>query len=254
MIIEAAPAFDTQYAREPGVHAFVTRDGTPVTAVAAHTWEDFATSMSELPPTSGYIISPELITAPWEIEGLAGRKQEIAERVNVVRQLSEQQPEALIMLGTPTVDDVGVTRNSLALIQDGESRGYVDKRGIMWLRHVRLFSREKRLQGDLLSPQHAALICSDMVTAPGESISPHTETLLASTTWAVPRPLGSTSRVSDEVRFKQTLEKTMAKLFTKYPGLQEVITVDKALPNSELKPYTAHFKRIDVTQPHETHV
>lgn len=105
----------------------------------------------------------------------------------------------------------------------------------------------------------AALICSDIISAATEGLSPYSSgrelllatadvsTLLVSSTWAVPG--FPTSDLDPETRYKGALEEVVRGLFKGYPHLQEVITVDKVPPDSPVAPYTSQFKRTAINNP-----
>ena len=246
--------FTAQYERSVGLHNFTTVDSTPVAAVAVPTWEEFQQTLVDLPPTKGYVISPELITSPGYLTEIENRATEIQERTDEIQALSKQQPDALILLGTATFDrDNSLVRNSLAVISDGETRGYIDKRGGMLPLENQIFSKQPRQQATLLSAGHTALICSDIIWAmsfgrsdrkKNDWIPPHVETLLVSSCWAVPQSEGPTSPSLNEERFKDALERTIRKLFERYHNLKEVVMVDRVIPDSQVEPYTAQFRRV----------
>jgi hypothetical protein len=242
------------YRREPGIHRFTLSDNTPVTAIAEPSWERFQEAFSTLPATSGYIISPELITSPLALNETRASKAEIQAKVDIVRELSSEHPDAHILLGSASFDDEDTMRNSLHVIVDGHIRGFIDKRGIMWPVEGREFSRKLRLQSELKSIGHSALVCSDLITAlsfglgervpkKDEYISPAAETLLVSSCWAVPQYDHLNTPRSGDERFLGPLERTITGIFQGYPNLKEVVMVDRAMPISETSPYTAHFKR-----------
>jgi hypothetical protein len=241
--------FEARYDRSIGVHDYMTQDGTAVTAVAQPNWETFVNAFRDLSPTEGYIISPELITAPADLADIKGQQTEIEDRVETMREMSVAQPDATILLGTPSRDNKGLLRNSLVVIRNGNLDGHIDKQGPMWPDEAELFSRRVRPQATLIGAGHAAVICSDMITASvlGPALySPahsNTETMLVSSMWAIPRLKGPDTPAAHEVRFKTALEKTVGMLMLIRPNLREVIMVDRAVQGSTVQPFSAHFKR-----------
>lgn len=215
--------------------------------------------MRELSPATGYVLSPELITAPYALQAVRSRMTEVQQRIDTVKKLSEDHPEASILLGTPTLGDDGLMRNSLAVISQGRINGHIDKRGVMSAAEEREFTRQVRPQ-TALRTGHAALICSDIIAAAAygratEShtfdngwLRPDTTTLLVSSCWAVPQFRTASTPASDEERFGGALKRTIGNLFSGYPNLEEIIVVDRALPFSSAGPYTGQFSRLD--KPH----
>lgn len=249
--------YSTEYKRGADKYDFTTVDNTPVTALSFNTWEDYYESLKTSAfPDSGYVVSPELITLPPVINGPRGQLlMKIQERVLMVREISLKSPNSLFLLGTPTIDDSAVVRNSLVAIKDGGITGYIDKRVLMWPDEMAEFSTKPRTQAGLLKIGHAALICSDIISA----ISPYelcdtkmqnkllfadTSTLIASCCWAVSRGENEFTNKNQEERFGGALEYTVGKLFEEYKNLKDIIIVDRSMPISTVESYTAQFKRI----------
>lgn len=242
--------YASDYRPEAGEHVFTTSDSVRVTAIAHPTWERFRDTAVNLPPTEGYIISPELITSIYPLDQIRDYYAQIIERVETVTELSEQHPKALILLGTATVDEEGVMRNSLAAISQGRVEGYIDKRGILSFSEAEVFSTKRREQATLLSLGHSALVCSDIMSVGWRRglVSSTTETLLISSCWAVPQFETPNAPTSHEERFKKPLETTVSGLFRALPRLREVIIVDRALITDEtdvkVTQFTGHFSRV----------
>jgi len=246
--------YSVDYKRSPGNYEFITKDGTPVLAMAFPDWDGFSKSLSSChEDNSGYIISPELITMPSSLDEIRMNMDTINDRIREVQDLSKNVPNSLILLGTPTLDGNDELRNSLAVIKDGQINGYIDKRGAMWPDEEKEFSSNLREQSKLKSLGHTALICSDLVTAMaygcedetsrGDWIPSDAETLFVSSCWAIPQYNGINTPKSYEDRFKGGLEKVVSSIFSDYSNLKEVIMVDREAPKKLVDPYIAHFKR-----------
>ena len=246
--------YEAHYDRDPGVYHYSTEGGMPVYALALPTWEELEQSLGELSPMNGYVVTPELITLPVAVEEIDGMAREIEDRIAKTIELSQLHPDATILLGTPTIDEAGVIRNSLAIVSRGELVGYIDKRGIAWEEEARVFSRSPRSQASL-EAGYAALICSDIITAAAcgrftkaqtdsrNLLGAEAKTLVVSSCWAVPRYEDLFVSATDERRYSEALERSVSDLFMAYPELQEVIMVDRATTDSSVLPYTGHFKR-----------
>lgn len=244
--------FTSDYRRESGIHDFYAHDGTAVTSLSAANWEEFSDLLASTEPRSGYYITPELITTPLPLEEIPDSLPLAGERVEAVVSLSRQHPDATILLGTPSVDDAGTVRNSLAVIKDGELRGHIDKRGTMWPEESRLFSRELRSQNPLINVGHAVVICSDVVSTYMAADRPDSSrrlpetvnTLLVSSTWAIPRSeaFGVASPHPPEERFRGTLERAVTSLFKAYPSLSRVIFTDRTPQGGTTRPFNAQFE------------
>lgn len=247
---ESTRSVSADYRRRAGTHYFSTVDGVPVAAISAPNWEDFTGELEALPEASGYVLTPELMTATGNLADIPQKFPEIDARVAAVRSISHRHPDATVLLGTPTLDSNGRIRNSLAVIQDGKVGGYIDKRGLMWPEEERLFSAPHRQQARLRSLGHSALICSDMINAsvvapPSRNalLTSDTKTLLVGSNWAIPRSEDFCTPDSYEERFGGALTTTVDRLFLGHPNLEEVIMADRAVEGSGKAPFTAHFRR-----------
>jgi hypothetical protein len=251
---------EAEYRRYHGVHEFELNDGTTVTSLSFPSWEEYIMALSHLPPTEGYIVSPELITSTVDFPEILSMQEQIDDRVEQVRVISENHPKATLILGAATVDGKGTRRNSLIVINSGSIGGSIDKRGIMWPMEGAVFERSLRPQAPLRKVGHAALICGDIQSAAAwgrvqgnpqfKLLEPNSEVVLVGSCWAYPvaeyfpgmRPSGT--GVGDG-RYKPPLETVIRRLFSAFPLLKDVVMSDRTIPGvSGTPPYNAHFKRI----------
>jgi hypothetical protein len=250
---------EVDYRRHHGVHHYDLADGTPVTSLSYPTWEEFEIVLGSLPSTSGYITSPELITATVPLEDMPQMQAEIEARVKHVQQISLDHPEATVLLGSANVDEFGIPRNSLVVINGGKIEGHFDKRGSMWPPERRVFSRTDRPQAILRSAGHSALVCSDIGSAGrwGINASPEfnlvgaaKESVLVGSCWAYPvaemfpgmRPSGDGK---GDGRYRPPLEDSIVALFQSHTDIKEVVMTDRTIPGvSNTPPYNAHFTRV----------
>ncbi len=258
-----------RYVREHGVHQFRAANGMQVTGISEPTWEDFEAVLDGLPPTDGYIISPELITSPVPLDQVAGMQKTIEDRTEWVREISERHPWARVLLGTATFDPVEkLPRSSVLAFSGGKEIGRQHKISAVRGEHE-LFHND----WDIEKPDTAVdndsqrlLICSDMAAAAtigflaekpdyaaiserkDRIISPAARTLIAVNCWAVPiseREITVSPRAIESA-CQGLLDDTTRKIFDSFPGLKEIITVDRAIPDLGTRPFNAHFKRLSI--------
>jgi hypothetical protein len=242
---------EIDYKRSPGLHRFDLVDGTPLDAIAVSTWEEFERIFTELEPTNGYIISPELITSPVPIDQIKKMRATIEERIKLTQELALNHPEALVLLGSASFNEEGIARNSLVVIGNGEIKGHIDKRAVVGEEEFIHFSREPRPQATLLHLGHSALICSDLISAFVQSrypyrvkhslIHPAATSLIVSSCWATPQDKSKLAPPLEDQRFKVPLERIVKGLLANHPNLREVIIVDRQGPVKTIPPYTGHF-------------
>src|SRR5579871_5952370 len=154
------------YHRSYGVYQTELTDGTSVSSLSFPSWDEFHIALSSLPETTGYVISPELITSPVPLTQIPGMSEVVRSRVEMVEETSNDHPRATFLLGTSSTDELGITRNSLAVVEKGRTVGHVDKRGWMWPHELDVFNRFPiRSQAKLREIGHSALICLDIASA-----------------------------------------------------------------------------------------
>lgn len=253
-------AFEADYHREYGVHQFTTTDGTIVTSLSHPSWEEFEEELCDLSSVNGYVLSPELITLPSSLDLIHAAREKIERRVETVRELSQDHPEALILLGSATFDEAEIVRNSLVVIRNGAVEGFIDKKqATLFSEERRVFSREPRPQANLMATDHGAMLCSDIFGAASAAyfrkessrsvnngiLADNVKTLIFSSCWAIKHaPEIFSQPLSDEEHFRYALEDRLAALFSGYPALEEVVTADRVVGTVKTKgPFNAHFKR-----------
>ncbi len=258
-----------RYVREHGVHQFGAVNGVEVTGISVPTWEDFETALDELPPTDGYIVSPELITSPVPLDQVAGMQKTIEERTEWVRDISARHRWARILLGTATFDPVEeLPRNSVLSLFGGNEIGRQHKIGAAQGEGT-YFHYDWNLEkpGRALDiDSQRLLICADMAEAAGAAvlasqpnfghrreradriIPPAARTIIAVNCWAVPisdRRITASPRVIENV-CQKSLDGVTRTIFASFPALRELIMVDRAIPELGTRPFNAHFKRLSI--------
>lgn len=248
---ELKPPFEAEYVREHGAHEFYAVDGTPIWAVSVPDLPSLCKVFVRLPQTHGYIVTPELITGPQRVQDIPSNKEQILNDLEIAKEMSAQQPNAHLFIGTPTFDNPfsKKPRNSLLIFKKGKEVGRVNKRYILSQAEQEVFESDIAEAPALLPTLgHAAIICSDLLMPNrfgNESygfIAPSTKTLIVASKWA--SPLVDRMEITDE-RFKNPLETQVQTFFERFPNLLEIIMVDRSSEETGLKPFNAHFKRVE---------
>ena len=257
------PQAETNYARSYGQHDFVAAGGEVVSVVSAPTWEDFYGRLQSSRRLGDFVLSPELITFPAELEAIPAAQADIERRVDDVRQLSLERPDTTIVLGTPTFNDpTGRPANSLLFIAAGDIAAQTNKSFSVHPVEKEVFTFQQAVAPATSLQRFTGMICSDMLgegrrvvrrvagdQPPRQKVTPGTETVLLSACWAVPlvQDIFPESQIfinDHEKRFRLPLEARIAMLFARNPNLRDVIVADRLPAGSEVEgPYNGHFTR-----------
>lgn len=65
--------FEVDYARSYGQHDFVTVGGETVSVVSEPTWQDFYNRLQSSQHLGEFVLSPELITSPFDLVDIPDR-------------------------------------------------------------------------------------------------------------------------------------------------------------------------------------
>jgi hypothetical protein len=254
----AGTELNIEYRREHGVHAFETHAGTSVTAVSAPSWQETLGALQDMPETDGYIMTPELITcAGVSLNELADAQTTVVERTAQAQEVSTKHPKAVFGLGTVAYAALGVT-NRLAFIQNGEPVSAIDKSYLTYgeMPYFLPMGTDAKRWSNNAAVRFA--ICSEMIgvwlgtdrrtgarVKESNVLDDATETLLASTCWAVPmaKNMEQFILISDEERYTGQLQSVVGGIFTSHPNLQEVIMTDRRPHGGTVEPLNAHFRR-----------
>lgn len=96
------PTFTTEMYESNGVHDIELIDGRTLHIVSQPSWEDWIIDAQDLTPEPGDIVlSPELITSTYQLDLVAGKRDEIKSRVTQVSEQSKNNPGSVYLLGTP---------------------------------------------------------------------------------------------------------------------------------------------------------
>lgn len=238
------------YHREFGVTRRETCDGQPVTSVAAPDWSGLTQLLDALPPeTAGVVVTPELATSPGiPLDELGYHEAMIERRIAEATDISQQFPQARLLLGSVAFEHSGMT-NALFAIENGA-----------------LYAEQTYRKYGLTIPERSAFvrgqprehdsatqiaICADLITMlaqargiPSERprlLGANVRTLLVSSCWAVPGGLDMTRPAKpDEERFRQGLERVVGGVFDGYDRLEQVIVTDRS---TRIDPLGAEFLR-----------
>ena len=256
--------FAADYRRSHDVHSFVTHEGSLVTAVSAPDWDSFSDMLENLPPTQGYIVSPELITCTdMPMAALADMHDIVAERTEHVRTISHAHPQAVIALGNVACTTQGFM-NQLEIIRGGTTVAAIHKTaftddelevfapgshdGERWTHH----------------PTVQLALCHELIRvalnrgAPNDkllekyrtnALNEQAVSLLVSSCFAVPMSSRAESVYSqyakpDEERYRGQLETAVGYVFAAYPNLQDIIMTDRRPSQGTIEPLNVHFRRL----------
>lgn len=254
----------TRFERSHDVHVFRAMDGMEITGISVPSWEEFEATLADLPLTDGYITSPELITSPVTLDEIPGMRSVIEERTEWVREESRRHPMARILLGTATFGPGGqMPRNSVVAFVDGQEVGRQHKIQGSWGEN-KFFqssgdSEENGVAVDITG--HRLLICFDLIEAANSAsattrplsegvraranriIPSSARTIIAVSCWGVP-PLDGLNQDQTETICASALNRSAHGVFLHFPRLEEIIIVDRAIPEVGTRPFNAHIKRI----------
>ena len=265
---DAAGVVETHFERCHGVHQYVTNDGMPITGISEPTWEKFAATLDDLPTTDGYIISPELITSPVPLAEIAAVRTDIEERAAWVQEVSNRHPWARLLLGTATFEDQeSRPYNSVVAYMGGREIGRQHKvAGAMGEGVYMRVGFDLADMKALSLPQHHMMLCADIIQAAGHGaaiagdtdvlpaviqryynlIPAAARTVIVSSCWGVP-PKETTETTVLETKCFKVLTNCVETVLDTYPGVEEVIVIDRAIPEFGLEPFNARFQRAATT-------
>ncbi len=259
-----------------GVHRFQLADNQMVTAISAQTWSEFIGYLSQITEEDKLVVSPELMTFTGQpLEEVMETRKTIENRVDEVGKKSEEYPQTLFLLGTPTFPEKGKPRNSVAFIQNGTIVGQANKRSGGSAAEYENFDLVTE-EPAVLVPETGIglLICADLSSLsilespraeeilrrigrvnmiganPANFIHPEAKSLLVISCWGV----GGRRRLikpgkADEYYLVQ-LRGPVDKVMKTFPQIKEVLNVDriplmaeKDLPYTPTHPFNAFYKR-----------
>lgn len=256
-----------RYERDYGVHQIVTSANMHVYAVSQPDWLNFYRSLERMLTTSGIILSPELMTTPHPLAELPTFAELARERIDNIRLLSTRHKSGVIALGT-MIGTAFSRTNGLVVIERGEQVAVAQKRarGCMSPEERKTFymdnSTEQRAVFE--DPSVAVAICSELLgigmDARGRRrsqrephiqqrrttglISDDTKTLLVSSCWGVPNQFHQdTTAEQRDTRYGGVLETIAQVIMDEYPNMQDIVMCDRAIPQTGVPPYNAHFFR-----------
>jgi hypothetical protein len=257
-----AQTVEANYARSYGQHDFVATSGEVVSVVSEPTWESFYRRLESSERLGDFVLSPERITFPIGLNDIPASQADIERRIADVQELSLERPDTTIVLGTPTFNNpTGRPANSLIFITAGEVAAQTNKGFSTYPAEERVFTLRQATASRTTAQAFAGMVCSDILderTGNGyevggeqdsvQKITADTRTVLLSACWAIPLvgiPEAVMPSGNHESRFRRQLEGRIALLFSRNPGVREVIIADRLPPGSKLDaPYNGHFTRV----------
>ena len=236
-----------RYERTHGVHSFTTTDKTSVTVISKPSWEEYYDSLQALPrDTTGYVVSPELITTP-AVAPIGTLLEQAYKRTQLVREVSTRLPDATLLLGTAYAN-FSKLYNSALHIENGTVKKRHNKFHLT-LPERGFFQPPPLPERVTVSKDIGTLICADLIadawsneryfnTASRSSV---VKRLFVLACWGVPTSFSESDDHASQCN--DTLTRGVTNIFKKYPEVQEIIMADRALPDTGIAPYNAHFTR-----------
>lgn len=247
--------------REHGIHQYETLDGMQVTGISAPSWEDCEAALQTLPTTDGYVVTPELITSPVPLDEIASLHAEVLQRIRTVREISQRHLWTRFLLGTALFNEFEPRpTNSVVALMTGREIGRQHKRGASWGEAEHLHVSYDHVDGRAVDkPSHSVLVCAELGAAAAlgppdirqrtharvkadQLIPPETRTIIAMSCWGVPRHEGDTPEVVEAI-CGDVLGHAVTNIFEFYPNVQELIMVDRAIPEIGTQPFNFHAQR-----------
>jgi hypothetical protein len=272
------PQIEERYINSYGIYRWKLKDNNQITAISANNWTDFNNFLNTITSVDRLIVSPELITCTeLETENVVDSKKLIEERIDKVKTISTQYPEATIILGTAVFGGEEKSKNGVLFIKNGEVIGQSAKRSGVTAWEKENFTFDPEEKANLIpGTKLGVLICSDLPMASlySESfefldivlkktghgnlvghnpnfIHQEAKALLVPSCWGIGGNewLMEKNELIDEY-YKSGLKIATLRVLTNVPQVQEVVVVDR-VPDVDknykgkitTKPINAFFSR-----------
>ncbi len=256
--------FEVEYHRDYGIFEHETVDGTPVKIVSSRSWEEFSVQVRTVSENiDGYIISPELMTSPVELDHVPKMKDTIRDRLVDIRNFSRRSPWARFVIGSALFEGDTIYNGAQAF-QHSQDVGRQYKRYFVGSEEQAVFATAGEEPGEVfVDPDHGLLLCSDIILAAGASITnrlqgthgsysermksiidPQVRSLFVSACWGVPYEYHDDDKMTPEHRYQDMLERCVSQILDSYINVDEVIVADRAVEATGVAPFNAHFVRV----------
>lgn len=248
---EQARHYDIQWYRQTGVFYPEQLSGMPTAGVSANTWREYMSLIRQAAvdnPTHRYrFVSPELMTtADMELAEIPDQHAVVNDRLAELEELSTSIPTAELVVGTPEYQPHSIY-NSLVIIKNGIRSVLERKRTIFSLAEQGTFTASNTLQQRYTRTLSA--VCADLVGygmryPQYPKLPQDTRVIHASCCWATPLEEGARyAAAPDEERYTSAITRTLGRLFTHYPQLQQIMVVDRTPPSTAIPPLNCVARR-----------
>ena len=243
--------YDIQWYRQTGVFYPEQLSGTPTAGVSANTWREYMSLIRQAAvdnPTHRYrFVSPELMTtADMELAEIPDQHAVVNDRLAELEELSTSIPTAELVVGTPEYQPHSIY-NSLVIIKNGIRSVLERKRTIFSLAEQGTFTASNTLQQRYTRTLSA--VCADLVGygmryPQYPKLPQDTRVIHASYCWATPLEEGARyAAAPDEERYTSAITRTLGRLFTHYPQLQQIMVVDRTPSSTAIPPLNCVARR-----------